>query len=510
MDGEPAVLNLLQLLTSAMPEFAAPAETGSIEVRDVCCDSRAAGSGSLFVALLGKSADGAAFASEAVGRGAVAVIAESDIQLPKGVAFIKVTDARLALAHIAAVFTGLSEAQKSGAYPAVGITGTNGKSTTAYLVRSILSAAGRTTALLGTIEYDLVGRKLASSLTTPDPVMLSRHLMEAREAGADAFVMEASSHSLDQRRTDGIRFAAAVFTNLTQDHLDYHASFDEYLLAKRRLFDTLDPSATAVINADDPVADRMVEQCRARVIRFGIDCPADLSARITSSDRGGTTFTMSFEGREIEISTAMVGRHNIANCLAAAGAGIAMGIDFDTIRRGIAGLANVPGRLQRVETGDLGFDVFVDYAHTPDALRNVLAAVRPLTRGRLCCVFGCGGNRDRTKRPLMARAVAELSDYFVITSDNPRNEEPLRIIEDIERGLAASDQDRKTTIPDRARAIAVAVNQLNPGDCLVIAGKGHEDYQIIGTTKHHFDDVEVAREAVAGREGKVNATAYSA
>lgn len=206
----------------------------------------------------------------------------------------------------------------------------------------------------------------------------------------------------------------------------------------------------------------------------------------------------------------MVGRHNIANCLAAAGAGLAMGIDLDTIRRGIGALANVPGRLQRVETGDLGFDVFVDYAHTPDALRNVLSAVRPFTRGRLCCVFGCGGNRDRTKRPLMARAVAELSDYFVITSDNPRNEEPLRIIEDIERGLLPADLDRKITIPDRARAISHAVVQLAVGDALVIAGKGHEDYQIIGATKHHFDDVEVAREAVTSREGKVNATAYSA
>lgn len=503
-------MNLLKLLTSAMPDLTAPAVTGSIKVRDVCCDSRGASTGSLFVALVGKNADGAAFASEAVSRGAVAVIAENDIKLEDGVVFIKVPDARLALAHIAAVFTGLRTAQAFGDYPAVGITGTNGKSTTAYLVRSILAAAGRTTALLGTIEYDLVGRKLASSLTTPDPVTLSRHLMEARAAGANAFVMEASSHSLDQRRTDGIRFDAAVFTNLTQDHLDYHASFDEYLLAKRRLFDTLDPSATAVINADDDAADRMVEQCRARVIRYGIDRPADLCARITRSDLGGTKFSLTFKGREVEVATAMVGRHNIANCLAAAGAGLAMGIDLDTIRRGIGALANVPGRLQRVETGDLGFDVFVDYAHTPDALRNVLSAVRPFTRGRLCCVFGCGGNRDRTKRPLMARAVAELSDYFVITSDNPRNEEPLRIIEDIERGLLPADLDRKITIPDRARAISHAVVQLAVGDALVIAGKGHEDYQIIGATKHHFDDVEVAREAVTSREGKVNATAYSA
>lgn len=508
MDGDHFSVNLHDLLTNALPGFSPPPTARSVDIRDVCCDSRAALNNSLFVAVSGRNANGAAFAKEAVNRGAVAVISEDEIKLDEPVALIRVPDARLALARTASILTGLSAAQANGEFPAVGITGTNGKSTTAYLVRSILTSAGRVSALLGTIEYDLVSSKLASNLTTPDPVTLARHLMQARTAGAQAFVMEASSHSLDQRRTDGIRFAAAVFTNLTQDHLDYHASFDEYLLAKRRLFDNLDATATAVINADDPAAARMVEKCKARVIRFGIDQPADLHARIVRSDRTGTTFNVTYIGESLEFTTPMVGHHNVANCLAAAGACLGVGIDLATIRRGIASLKNVPGRLQRVDTADLGFDVFVDYAHTPDALRNVLTAVRPLTRGRLWCVFGCGGDRDRTKRPLMARAVAELADDFVITSDNPRTEDPLMIIQDIERGLG-SDAHRPP-VPDRAKAIAQAIDQLTPGDCLVIAGKGHEDYQIVGTTKHHFDDVEVAAAAIASREGRVHATAHSA
>ena len=501
-------MKLHDLLKSAAVDVSAPPSASFIDIRDVCCDSRAASNGSLFVAVSGRNANGAAFAREAVNHGAVAIISEDEIKLDEPVALIRVPDARLALAKIAAVFTGLSAAQANGDFPAVGITGTNGKSTTAYLVRAILATAGRTSALLGTIEYDLVSRKLASSLTTPDPVTLSRHLMEARSAGAQAIVMEASSHSLDQRRTDGIRFAAAVFTNLTQDHLDYHASFEDYLLAKRRLFDNLDATATAVINIDDPAAARMVEKCQARVIRFAIDQSADLHARNVRSDRTGTTFNVTFGGESLEFTTPMVGRHNVANCLAAAGACLGLGIDLATIRRGIASLQNVPGRLQRVDTSDLGFDVFVDYAHTPDALRNVLTAVRPLTRGRLWCVFGCGGDRDRTKRPLMARAVAELADDFVITSDNPRTEDPIRIIEDIQRGLGTDGH--RSPIPDRAKAIAHAIDLLAPGDCLVIAGKGHEDYQIVGTTKHHFDDVEVAAAAIASREGRVHATAHLA
>jgi len=378
----------------------------------------------------------------------------------------------------------------------IGITGTNGKSTTGYMLRSLLLAAGRPSALLGTIEYDLVGRKLASSLTTPDAITLTTHLMEARAAGASHAVMEVSSHSLDQRRTDGVAFDLAIFTNLTRDHLDYHKTFDDYLRAKRRLFEGLEPEATAIVNADDAACDRIIEGCKARIVRYGLGAAADHRAIITGEDRLGGRFILHHPAGDMELATPLVGRHNIVNALAAATAGLVLGLSEDCIRRGLAELPQVPGRLQRVPTGHLGFDVFVDYAHTDDALRNVLAALRPLTSGRLCCVFGCGGDRDRTKRPLMARAVADGADAFVITSDNPRTEEPLAIIREIEAGLGTEDRRRGILEPDRQRAIHGAIRELREGDCLVIAGKGHEDYQIIGTTKVHFDDAEIAAQAI--------------
>lgn len=503
-------MQLSQLISRiADPRCLSPGQA-ELVVTDICADSRAAAPGCLFVAVSGRSADGVAFARDAVARGAIAVVADASAALELSVPIIRVADARLALARLAARLHGLDELQAGGAYPAIAITGTNGKSTTAYMIRGLLQVAGRLSALLGTIEYDLVGRKLPSSLTTPDPVTLTRHLVEARGAGAEAIVMEASSHSLDQRRTDGVRFDVGIFTNLTQDHLDYHASLEDYLLAKKRLFDGLDARATAVVNADDPAAARMVQNCRARVIRYGLDGPADLRARVIREDNSGCRFVLEHGQHAVEMFTPMVGRHNVYNALAAIAAAAAIGVDMNTIRAGLAAVDLVPGRLQRVPTAGLGFDIFVDYAHTDDALRNVLRAVRPLTRGRLWCVFGCGGDRDRTKRPLMARAVADLADHFVITSDNPRTEDPLRIIADIERGLPPSSQDRRVTIPDRRLAIGHAVNQLAEGDALIIAGKGHEDYQIIGTTKHHFDDVEVTREAVARREAEVHATAHPA
>lgn len=503
-------MQLGNLINRAVGECLLPPGAESIEVRSVCCDSRAAEPGCLFVAVPGRSADGAAFARDAAARGAVAVVADADARLEVDIPVIRIPDARQALARLAALLCGLDAAQAGGAYPAIGITGTNGKSTTAYMIRGLLRAAGKRSALLGTIEYDLVGRKAPSSLTTPDPILLAKYLVEAREHGAEAIVMEASSHSLDQRRTDGIRFDVGVFTNLTQDHLDYHASLEDYFLAKRRLFDRLDERAAAVVNIDDPAGPRMTEQCRARVTTYGIREPADIRARVTREDRRGCRFVLEAGALTMEVFTPLVGRHNIYNALAAAGAAMALGISPDAIRLGLAEVERVPGRLQRVPTGNLGFDIYVDYAHTDDALRNVLRAVRPLTKGRLWCVFGCGGDRDRTKRPLMARAVAELADRFVITSDNPRTEDPVRILADIERGLPPGGSGHDRTVADRRQAIYYAVERLEVGDTLVIAGKGHEDYQIIGTAKHHFDDVEVASEAVVRREAGVDATAHVA
>lgn len=474
-----------------------PAQLQNVLIRDVCHDSRLVGPGALFVAVPGTLTDGAGFVTDAVCRGAVAVVSERDIPSCGDTVLVVVDDAREAVSRLAACFFGLDRIQAAGKLRAIGITGTNGKSTVGYMIRAILQAAQLPTALWGTIEYDLLSRRIRGNLTTPDPIDLVRQMVEAKSAGAQCAVMEVSSHSLDQRRTAGIRFSVAVFTNLTQDHLDYHGTIGAYLLAKNRLFRSLGAQAIAVVNADDPASAGILKGCEAPVLRFGLGDDADVRAVVLSETAAGGRFLIHYRGEQVEARTPLVGRHNISNALAAAAASLAMGVDLETIRQGLSALRCVPGRLQRVDTGQSGFEVFVDYAHTDDALRNVLGALRPLTSGRLWCVFGCGGDRDRAKRPLMARAVADGADAFVITSDNPRTEDPLTIIDEIRQGLSARDADRGQTEPDRAKAIAWAIDHLAPGDTLLIAGKGHEDYQILGEHKQHFDDVETAAEAIA-------------
>ena len=474
-----------------------PTRLPDILIRDVCHDSRSVRPGALFVAIPGTRTDGAGFVAEAVRRGAVAVVSDRDIPVPGDAVPVVVDDAREAVSRLAASFFGLDRILANQSLRAIGITGTNGKSTVGYMIRAILQAAQLPTALWGTIEYDLLKRRIRGNLTTPDPVDLVRQMVEARTAGAKCAVMEVSSHSLEQRRTAGIRFSTAVFTNLTQDHLDYHGTIEAYLRAKNRLFRSLESQAVAVVNADDPASAGILQDCEAPVIRFGLSDDADVRAVILSETAAGGRFVIHYRGEQIEARTSLVGRHNISNALAAAAAALALEVDLEKIRQGLSALDCVPGRLQRVDTGRRGFEVFVDYAHTDDALRNVLGALRPLTSGRLWCVFGCGGDRDRAKRPLMARAVAEGADAFVITSDNPRTEDPLAIIDEIRQGLSAEDAARAKTEPDRAKAIASAIEHLAPGDTLLIAGKGHEDYQILGEHKLHFDDVETATEAIA-------------
>ena len=491
------VMPLLDLLQRSLGESFRPAQLPNILIRDVCHDSRSVGSGALFVAVAGTLTDGAGFVTDAVRRGAVAIVSNRDISVPGDTVLVTVDDARAAVSRLAACFFGLDRIQADGGLRAIGITGTNGKSTVGYMIRAILQAARSPTALWGTIEYDLLKRRIHGNLTTPDPIDLVRQMVEARAAGAQCAVMEVSSHSLDQRRTAGIRFSAAVFTNLTQDHLDYHGTIEAYLRAKNRLFRSLGTEAVAVVNADDPASAGILDGCKAPVSRFGLGDDADVRAVVLSETAAGGRFMIQYRGERVEARTPLVGRHNISNALAAAAAALALGVDLETIRQGLSVLHCVPGRLQRLDTGQRGFEVFVDYAHTDDALRNVLGALRPLTPGRLWCVFGCGGDRDRAKRPLMARAVAEGADAFVITSDNPRTEDPLAIMDEIRQGLSARDAERAQTEPDRAKAIAWAIEHLAPGDTLLIAGKGHEDYQILGEHKQHFDDVETATEAIA-------------
>jgi UDP-N-acetylmuramoyl-L-alanyl-D-glutamate--2,6-diaminopimelate ligase len=390
----------------------------------------------------------------------------------------------------------------------LGVTGTNGKTTTVHMTRAILAAAGIKCGMLSTVQNDLCGRTVEADMTTPGPLKLAEYVRECTAHGGRALVMEVSSHALDQKRTDALPFSAAAFTNLTQDHLDYHGSMDAYGAAKARLFERLAEDATAVVNRDDPAWERMVRDCKARVVTYGLAAPPEkrsdsvaaahgICATITRDSIAGTLYRLKIDGHDLALENALVGRHNVYNAMAAAGLAQAIGVELGAIEAGLNGLRNVPGRLQRVPCVS-GVDVFVDYAHTDDAIHNVAAVLRPLTRKRLIVVFGCGGDRDRTKRPKMARAAAEFAHAIIVTSDNPRTEEPRAIVDEVLTGFDDAARRRVVVEIDRRRAIHMALACAAEGDVVLIAGKGHETYQIVGTERRHFDDVETAIEAAAG------------
>jgi UDP-N-acetylmuramoyl-L-alanyl-D-glutamate--2,6-diaminopimelate ligase len=358
-------------------------------------------------------------------------------------------------------------------------------------------------ALLGTISYETGKRSLAAANTTPDALVLAELMAEMVADGRTHLVMEASSHALDQRRTEGIDFAVAIFTNLTGDHMDYHGTMERYSQAKQKLFAGLKPGALAVVNRDDPAGADMAAASSAPVCWYGLSPAADMWATIDAIDSAGTRFSIVQGASRSVVRTPLIGRHNVYNCLAAAAAcERGLGIPLETVCRALETIQSVPGRLQRVP-GHAPFSVFVDYAHTDDALANVLTALRPVTSGRLIVVFGCGGDRDRTKRPRMARTAEQYADQVIITSDNPRSEDPLAIIEEIRGGVSSAGARKVVVEPDRAAAIGAAVAQAGPGDLVLIAGKGHENYQIIGPRRIHFDDVEVAAEAIGRRNAAV-------
>lgn len=458
-------------------------------VTGVCDDSRRVQPGAVFVAVCGTAVDARKFIADAVAKGARYIVGEQLPDVGNAVA-LEVADARVALATLAFRWFDVTDAQ-SAPLQLIGITGTNGKSTSAFMTRAILRAAGRKCGMFGTVHYDLCGRNVKASMTTPGALELAGYLAECKAAGADAAVMEVSSHALDQRRTCGLRFAAAAFTNLTGDHLDYHKTLDNYRAAKARLFEELPADATAVVNRDDPSHAAMIANTRARVLTYGLDAAADINAQITKSTARGTFYRLRVGGQELVLENAVVGRHNVYNALTAAGLAYAVGISPADIATGLTSVRNVPGRLQRVPC-EAAADVFVDYAHTDDALRNVVSALKPLAKRRLIVLFGCGGDRDRTKRPRMAKAAIEGGDLVIVTSDNPRTEEPQKIIDDILPGFATAERERVLVEPDRAAAIRLALTHCQTGDIVLIAGKGHEDYQILGTNRIHFDDVEVA------------------
>lgn len=470
-----------------------PPSAGSVKFDFLTDDSRQVRPGAVFVAVRGEKSDGHDFVTAAARAGASAIVVEREVAGPEGVPVIRVADSREALAHLAGAFWEVGRGEKNP-LPVIAVTGTNGKTSTTWMLRSILEHAGLNAALLGTVEYDLIKERRPASLTTPGSIELCRSLRAARDAGANYAVIETSSHALDQRRCDGLHYVAGVFTNLTGEHLDYHKTMEAYLAAKRRLFQLLGPQTVAVINADDPSAEKMVEGTAARVVRYGLFTGhLDVQGFPDSCDRRGQRCRVRFGDAVISMQLALVGRHNLLNALAAAATADALGVDRSAVVAGLERLTRIPGRLQRVEPDGCPFSVFVDYAHTDDALENVLQAVRPFTAGRIICVFGCGGDRDRAKRPRMGAVVGRLAQMAFVTSDNPRTEEPESIIDEIMPGFGAGSKCLVHRQADRRMAIYDALAEARAGDTVVIAGKGHENYQLMDGQTFPFDDVEVAR-----------------
>lgn len=473
----------------------------ALRISGITYDSRRVAPGHLFVAWPGFRVDGHQFAAEAVARGAVAVVTERWLE-GLNAAQLVVRDAREAAARLAAAFYG----HPSRRLTLIGVTGTNGKTTTTYLIKAILEAAGHRVGLIGTIQYVIGHRVLPAPHTTPESVDLQELLARMVDAGVSHCVMEVSSHAVALKRVEQCRFAAGVFTNITQDHLDFHPTFADYRRAKAGFFAQLDPGwsrSVAIVNGDDPHAPDIEAACRVPVHRYGILHEAPYRAQDVKLLPGGLSFTAQTPRGTLPLHLKLAGRFNVYNSLAALAVGQWAGVELRAIRQGLEQVQGVPGRFEKVDLGQ-PFTVLVDYAHTPDSLENVLKAARPFTENRLWVVFGCGGDRDRGKRPLMGQVAGRLADRVIITSDNPRSEEPEAICREILAGLREDGglpDGAVQVIVERREAIRCAVAQAEPGDSIVIAGKGHETYQIFRDRTIHFDDREEAAAAIRERMG---------
>jgi len=477
----------------------------------ICIDSRAIGAGDIFVAVKGTVYDGHDFIDQALANGAEYIVCQSapDRCAHNDAEVIVVDDSTEAAALLAQTLRGNPACQLTN----LAVTGTNGKTTVAYLVRSCIQKAGQKCGLIGTVIYDTCsGDSCQAALTTPDCLTIAAGQEQMLKNGAKYMVIEASSHALSQNRLAAVNFKAAAFTNLAGDHLDYHKTEEDYLAAKTKLFQKLSPDAVAVLNKQSPQAKSIVAQTEAKILWYAIDELADISAHIESMDMSGTVFTLKYANQSAIVRTPLLGLYNVSNCLAAAGLCLAAGLDLETITAGLSARQTIPGRLEKLDwPGD--FSVIIDYAHTDDALKNVLSTLKPLCNGKLRVVFGCGGDRDRTKRPRMAKVAEQLADFIIVTSDNPRTEKPEDIIDEIvagfENGPAIQYADlrdmgyeiRATKIiePDRTKAIELAIETAGKDDIVLIAGKGHETYQIIGKQKFDFSDKKIAQEYLKKR-----------
>lgn len=442
--------------------------------------------GTAFVAIVGEKTDGHRFIQQAIDKGAVLIIQEAPITNPvDGICYVRVSDSKSALGLLASALYD----RPSEKMTLIGVTGTNGKSTTTSLLHDVLQRSGHTTGLIGTIHHKIGNDTKKSANTTPLGHELQELFAEMIEAGATHAAMEVSSHGLDLKRTAGCDFDVAVFTNLTQDHLDYHHTMDEYCKSKLRLFTGLKPSGTAVINRDDAYSQDFINQTSATVLTYGIRKPADLMASNIQLASSGLSFDVTYRDQTVRFTTQLLGLFNVYNTLAAIGVLLALGEEMAAIQEAIQGVSPVPGRMETIDNAQEK-TVIVDFAHTPDALENVLSTVKGIGAGKLICVVGCGGDRDATKRPIMASIAEKYADVAVFTSDNPRTESPQAILEDMLAGV--HEREKVRVISDRKEAIHFAIDSAEKGDVVIIAGKGHEPYQIIGTTTYPFNDKEVA------------------
>ncbi len=457
-------------------------------------DSRLVRAGDIFIAVRGTVYDGHDFIGQAVANGAKYVVCERPFNREESQVII-VDDSAEAAAALAQAGRGNPAAKLTN----LSVTGTNGKTTVAYLVRSIIRAAGERCGLIGTIIYDTGLASKQANLTTPDCLDIAEAQSQMVKAGAKYMAIEASSHALSQNRLAAINFKAAAFTSLGGDHLDYHKTKQEYLAAKANLFKTLSTDATAVLNKQSPEAGQIAGQTKAKILWYAVDEPADISAHINSMDINGTVFALEYSGQSSIVKTILLGQYNVSNSLAAAGLCLAAGFDLETIAAGLSAPQTIPGRLERIDF-DGDFTVLIDYAHTDDALKNVLSTLKPLCRGKLIVVFGCGGDRDRTKRPRMAAVAEQLADFVIVTSDNPRTEKPEDIIAEIVTGFENPNSQKIKIESERRKAIELAIKTAAKDDIVLIAGKGHENYQIIGTQKFDFDDKKIGREYLDSRK----------
>lgn len=469
-------------------DFRSESKIDHIRVDGLWDDSRKVKPGGLFVAIDGHKTSGLNFIQDAIQRGAKCILAQKDFDAPQGVVKIIVGDARETLVKAANNFYD----NPGKDLKIIGVTGTNGKTTVTYLIEDIFKKSGIRTGVIGTINYRMGDKVYQATNTTPGALQLTDLLRKMSDSGCAYAVMEVSSHSLEQKRTQGMDFSCSCFTNLTQDHLDYHKDLDIYFSAKAKLFEGLKAGSAAVINADDPFGRKLIKKTKACVLTYGIEENCDVKASALNLTQRGSCFTLEAPGLKEKVHTNLLGRHNVYNALAAWSVAFCCGMEVSFLNNALGSLPKIPGRLESVDVGQ-DFKVFVDYAHTDDALKNVITTLREFCKARILVVFGCGGDRDRGKRPKMARAAGSLADFVIVTSDNPRSEEPKAIMADIEKGFT---KDNYIMIEDRKEAIKKAISMAKDGDFVLLAGKGHETYQIFKDRTVDFDDREVAKKCI--------------